>query len=461
MRRIALVCAISFLGMVGQGVHAAVTASVPKAPSSTPNTSKPSDQVRFPVTKYTLPNGLTVLISEDHKAPLVSYQQWFRVGSSYESVGHTGLAHFFEHLMFKGTKKYPEVKFNHLMEVNGASFNAFTTEDYTGFYMTLPSRKIELAIDLESDRMHNLQFDNKLINSERQVVEEERRMRYENSVSGALWLLFRSTLYKTSPYHWPVIGYMPDLNAMKLEEFRQWYRSYYAPNNAVVTIVGDVNTAKVKKLIAKYYGPLPPSKIPPFHPTPEAPQLAPRSATEQKDVQGVSMILGYPGVKAGDPDQYALDMLSSIMADGPSSRLYQSIIYKSHLATSVWMNSDENVLAGDIAIGIGWDPGANIHRGVAVINKQIEAVKANLVSKDEMTKVRNAMLLGYIRGLQTDESKAESLAYNEIVFHDYNELFTDLDKMSSVTRRDIQHVAKKYLTPSRLNTVEIVPKESK
>ncbi len=420
--------------------------------------AKPSDQIRFPVTKFNLPNGLTVLIAEDHKAPLVSYQQWFRVGSSYESVGHTGLAHFFEHLMFKGTIKHPEVDFNHLMEVNGASFNAFTTEDYTGFYMTLPSSKVELAIDLESDRMHNLQFDNKLINSERQVVEEERRMRYENSVSGALWLLFRSTLYKTSPYHWPVIGYMPDLNAMKLEEFRQWYHNYYAPNNAVVVVVGDVDTIKIKKLIAKYYGAIPPSQLPPFHPTPEAPQMAPRSADEQKDVHGVSMILGYPGVKAGDPDQYALDMLASIMADGPSSRLYKSLIYRGHLATSVWMSSDENRLAGDIAIGIGWNPSAKVQHGVRLIDSEIVKVKTDLVSPDEMTKVRNAALLGYVRGLQTDASKAESLAYNEIMFGDYTQLFTQLDKMSAVTRRDVRRVAKKYLVPSRLSTVQIVPK---
>jgi len=417
----------------------------------------PSDQIRFPVEKYQLPNGLTVLIAEDHKMPLVSYQQWFRVGSSYERPSHTGLAHFFEHLMFKGTAKHPEVQFNALMQANGANFNAFTTEDYTGFYINLPSDKVELAIDIESDRMHNLQFDTGMINSEREVVKEERRMRYENSVSGSLWELFRTTRYKTSPYSWPVIGYMPDLNAMKLEEFREFYQSHYAPNNAVVVVVGDVETKKVKKLIEKYYGPIPSSKLPAFEPTAEAEQKAPRTAKLEKEVQGVSTLIGYPGVKAGDSNQYALDMLADIMSGGPSSRLFKTLVYDSKLATNVSMSAEENKLSGDVVLGLGWVPGANVQKGLTILENELKKVKTDLVSEKEMTKVRNATLLGYVRGLQTVSSKAHALAYNEIVFNDYRELFAQLDKMTDVTREQIRDVANKYLNPTITNTVQIVP----
>ncbi len=448
-----IACAISITLM---GPIASAKVSAPPAKKA-----RPSDAIRFPVTKYKLPNGLTVLISEDHHSPLVSYQQWFRVGSSHEKVGHTGLAHFFEHMMFEGTKKYPSKRFNRLMEINGADFDAFTTQYYTGFYETLPSDQVKFAIKFESDRMHNLIINPKVIKKVREVVEEERRMRYENSVMGTLWVMFNSTLYKTSPYHWPVIGYMKDLNAMKLSEFKNWYKTYYIPNNAVVVVVGDVNTAHVKKLIAKYYGPIPARPLPPFHPTPEAPQEAPRTATVKRNVHAVSMMIGWPGVKAGDHDQYALDMLADIMADGPSSRLYRALVYDTHLATWVSMESDENLLAGDIAITVAWNPGANIRRGIAIIKRQIAMLKTRLVTKDEMKKVRNAELLGYIRGLQTDSSRAQALAYNEIIFHNYQHLFTDLDQMSAVTRKDIQNAAIKYLVPSKMNTVEVVPEHRK
>jgi zinc protease len=417
-----------------------------------------SDQVRFPVEKYQLKNGLTVLIHEDHKMPLLSYQQWFRVGSSHEHPGRTGLAHFFEHLMFKGTKKYPEGQIDRIIQMNGGNFNAFTTEDYTGYYTNLPSNKLELAIDIESDRMRNLLLTEENINSEREVVKEERRMRYDNSLYGSLWLLFKSTMYKTSPYRWPVIGYMEDLNATKIDEFREFYNLNYAPNDAVVVVAGDVKTAEVKKLIEKYYGNIPAKTLPPFKPEPETEQKAPRAAQLERDVQGVTILMAYPGVKAGDPDAYALSMLAEIMSSGTSSRLYKKLVYQNQLATQIGMGSENSQLAGEITVYMGLKPNADASKAMKLVSEELELLKREPVKEDELKKVRNSTLLGAIKGFQTVASKGNSLAYNEIIYGDYNKLFTDLDREAEVSADQIREAAKKYFVADRLTIVKAVPK---
>ncbi len=437
---------------------------VPASPQATapaaPAVVRPliSEQIKFKVEKYKMANGLTVLIHEDHKMPLLSYQQWFRVGSSHERPTRTGLAHFFEHLMFKGTKKYPEGEIDRLIQKNGGNFNAFTTEDYTGYYTNLPSSQLNLVMDIESDRMRNLILDETSINSEREVVKEERRLRYENSVTGSLWELFRSTMYKTNTYRWPVIGYMADLNATKIDEFREFYNLNYAPNDAVVVIAGDVKTDEVKQLMEKFYGAIPAKVLPPFNPAPEVEQKAPRTAVLERDVQGVTLIVAYPGVKADDPDSYALSMLSEIMSSGASSRLYKDLVYKNQLATQVSMGSENNLLAGEITFFIGFKPNADVPKGLSLLQQEIDRLKTELVTSEEIEKVRNAILLGTIKGLQTVSSKAHSMAYNEITHNDYSYLFTSLDKMSQVTAEQIRDAAKKYFVADKLNIVKVVPK---
>lgn len=416
------------------------------------------DQVSFSVEKFELPNGLTVLVHENHKMPILSYQQWFRVGSSREKPGRTGLAHFFEHLMFKGTPRYPKGEIDRIIQMNGGYNNAFTTEDYTGYYTNLPSDKLELIIDIESDRMRNLNFDPEEINKEREVVKEERRMRTENSVFGSLYERIRQTIYKTSPYRWPVIGYMADLNATSLDELKDFYNRYYAPNNAVIVVAGDVSASKVKKLVEKYYGPIARQEVPEFHPEPEAEQKYARTSSLQKDVQSYTSAIVYPGVPVGHEDAHALDLMASALGGGDSSRLFKRLVYKNQLATQISASSSNDSLAGEITFFISFKPGADVERGLALVNTELSAIKKDLVSDDELKKLKNQVMLSYIKGLQTIDSRARALALNEVYFSDYRRLFDDLDKYQAVTKEDIQRVANKYIKPIHRNLVQVVPK---
>lgn len=352
------------------------------------------DKIRFKVEKFQLDNGLTVLVHEDHSRPILSYQQWFRVGSSHEKPGRTGLAHFFEHLMFKGTKKYPKEAYDRILQANGGSNNAFTTEDLTGYYTNLPSDKLELIVDIESDRLRNLVFDEKEINSEREVVKEERRMRYENNNYGALYEKLRSTVYKTGPYRWPVIGYMADLNAAQLNEFREFYRQHYAPNNAILVVAGDVSASKVKKLVEKYYGDIPKQEIPPFNPPAETEQKTARESVLVRDVQGVTVADSYVGVPSGHADVYALDLLSSLLSADASSRLYRRLVYKNQLATSVSASSENNKLSGQFMIFTSLQPGADQARAMAHLADEIRQVQKNIISAEELEKAKNRLILG-------------------------------------------------------------------
>lgn len=422
--------------------------------------SEINEKIKFNVEKYQLDNGLTVLLHEDHTMPLISYHQWFRVGSSYEKPGRTGLAHFFEHLMFKGTPKYPKGEIDRIIEMNGGTKNAFTTEDYTGYYTNLPSNKLELVIDVESDRMRQLMFEQKEIDSEREVVKEERRMRYENSVYGSLFEQIRSTLYKTSPYRWPVIGYMADLNATKLDELKDFYNRYYAPNNAVVVIAGDINISKAKSLIEKYYGGLKRQEIPPFQPTLESEQKSPRYSNLERDVQSVTLAMVYPGANAFSDDVYALDIMSGILGSGSSSRLYKRLVYKNQLMTQVSMSASNDKLSGEISILAALKPGANVARSISLVKAELEQVKNNLVTDQELKKIKTQIKLSYLRGLQTMASRANALANAEIMFGDYKKIFTDLEKYESVTLEDVKRVANKYINPNKLNLVQMIPKSN-
>jgi zinc protease len=412
------------------------------------------------VEKYQLKNGLTVLLHKDDSVPVIAFHQWFRVGSANEKVGRTGLAHFFEHLMFKGTNKYPGKDYEHIVSANGGANNAFTTRDYTGFYTFLPSDKLELVIDIESDRMRNLLFDQKEINSEREVVKEERRMRYENDIFGAMNELLYTTIYKTSQYRWPVIGYMTDLNATSIDELKKFYNTYYAPNNAVVVIAGSFDIAKAKKLIDKYYGGLQSQSIPELKFVAEAPQRAPRQAHLQKDVQGVSASLVYPSEPAGNVNNYALDLASNILGEGPSSRLYKKLVYQDQLATGVAVYNQNEQRAGHLQVSLNLKPGVSLAKVTPIVDREIAKLSNEEVTATELQKVKNQVMMSYVGGLKTIGGKARALAMNEVFFGDYQMLFYDLGRYNAVTTADIQKVARQYFVAQKMTTISVDPKKN-
>lgn len=417
------------------------------------------DQMRqqLKVEKYKLENGLTVLLHVDHSVPVVAYHQWYRVGSAHEKPGRTGLAHFFEHLMFKGTPTMSGREYELAIHSNGGSNNAFTTRDYTGYYTFLPSDKLELAIRIESDRMRNLLFKEEEITSEREVVKEERRMRYENDVYGALHELINSTMHKTSEYRWPVIGYMADLNATKMDELKSFYQTYYAPNNAVVVLAGSFDAAKAKALIKKYYSHLKSQPIPPFNFTPEAEQKSLRRASLKKPVQNMTYSMSFHSPPAGHVDNYALDLLANALGDGSSSRLYKTLVYDKQLASGVSAYNSNSKHSGTFSFSVSAKPGVKAATIEKVIRTEIEKVQKNLLALKELEKVRNQVLMSYISGLKTTAGKARALALNEVFFDDYTVLYKDLGIYEKVTLPDVQRVAREYLQMKRANVVTIIP----
>ncbi len=413
--------------------------------------------IRFPVEKFKLDNGLTVLIHEDHSLPIVSYHQWYRVGSRDEKPGRTGLAHFFEHLMFKGTEKFKGQDFDRLVQANGAQNNAFTSRDYTGYYMNLPSDKLELVVDIESDRMRNLIFNEQEIKSEREVVKEERRYRVENSVFGILDEATYSTVFKVHPYRWPVVGYMKDLNAATMDDLKEFYRVFYAPNNAVIVVAGDVDVAATKAMIKKYFAKIPSQPLPEKKFPAEPIQTGERSVRLTKDLQSPVFGVAYQAAKAGDPAAYAMDLLSNILSHGPSSRLYRRLVYREQVATDVSAWAYTPADKGVFEVTATLKNNANMDRAINSVYEELYKVRKTLVSAEELQKAKNQIIFGYISGLKTTAGKASALALNEILFGDYTMLFEDVKKYLEVTPEQIQKVAEEYFKPVQRSVIRVQP----
>ena len=452
-------CALTFAA-TNASAQAPAASPTPAAPTAAATPATANDfgsQIRFKVDKYVLPNGLTVLLTEDHSAPIISYQTWFRVGSKNEEPGLTGIAHLFEHMMFKGAKRYGQGMFETILQANGATNNAFTTNDYTGYYENMPSSKLELVMDIESDRMENLQITAENLKSEREVVKEERRYRVDNNPSGILRENIMSTVFKVHPYRWPVIGYMQDLDNVNVENATKFYRTFYAPNNAVLVIAGDFNTDAAKKMIEKYYGPLKSQTLPDRPRPPEPEQKSPRSQELRKEVQSIQFAITFPAPKAGSDESYALDLVGNIMGSGTSSRLHQRLVYKDQLATSVAAYNYTLQDAGLFQVFVTLKPGANWDRAYKAVYGELWRPANMKIKDDELQKAKNQMMKSYVDGLKTIHGKAEALVLNEIMFGDYERLFHDLERYQKVTADDMRKAAAKYLVTNKSNLVVLRP----
>ncbi len=415
-------------------------------------------KISFPVEKYTLANGLTVLLVEDHSVPMISYHTWYRVGSRDEQPGVTGAAHMLEHMMFKGAKKYSGKDFDRILHENGVVNNAFTTTDYTGFYENLPSDKLDLIMDIEVDRMQNLALRAEDLKSELQVVAEERRWRVDNNPHGLLREMMMSNLYQVHPYRWPTIGYMKDIEQYTVEKLRRFYEAYYVPNNAVLSIAGDFDSNDIKKKIEKYYGPLPSKPVPA-----RVYSLEPKNKkfVKQKikwQVSQTSFALAFPGMAAGHEDSYALDLLSVILGGDRSSRLHQKLVYQSQQCSSVSAFNMTSADPGAFMISAELKKKSSVEKVKTEILKQLSILQKNKISVKELEKARNQTMMDYMNGLLTIDGKAQSLVINEIIFSDYQRLFSDLKRYDQVTVEQIRKVAQKYLRPESMVQVELQPK---
>ncbi len=418
-------------------------------------------KIQFPVEKFILKNGLTVLLASDHRVPLVSYQTWYKVGSRNESPGVTGAAHMLEHMMFKGSKNYSETEFKKFFQKNGITYNAFTTQDYTGFFETLPSHLLTEMMKIEVDRMSQLRVLKDSLNSELQVVGEERRMRVENNPQAFAYEAFFELIFTQANYRWPIIGWMKDIQAYNPEKLNFFHQNFYLPNNAVLVLAGDFDLKETRAQIEKYYSAIPAGAI--FN-TADVTEPEPMKSLEiqvKKNIQSPSLIMGYKTVALDHPDSDAFEVLEEVLGGSSSSRLHKVLVLKKQIALSAsgfqTGLKKEGVFGFFVTLKPSSEDLGTSQKAKALILKEVAQLQKNAISARELQKVKNSYLKGFVDSLQTFEGRARLLASSEILYGDYQHLYQQILKINAVTPIQVQKVCQKYLRPERLRTVYLLP----
>ncbi len=425
-------------------------------------------QIQFPIEKVTLNNGLTVILQKDNSVPLISYNTWFRVGSKDEEKGFTGMAHLFEHMMFKGAKRYSGDEFSNVLRANGGNFNAFTTRDYTGYYLNLPSSKLDLAMDIESDRMVNLKLSKEMLDSEREVVKEERRFRYDNNVLGGLFEAIFEFGLLNHPYRWPVIGWMEDLDRITVDKAMDFYRRFYAPNNAVVVIVGDIQIGSVKSLLKKYYGALDAQKIDRLPYVQEPDHIKEKIENLYKDTQSDYVSYTYLIPRIGSPESYVFEVLVKVLGQGNSSRLHRRLVYESQLATGVSSYTfglqELDLFQIMYSLRPEKDPvkkAGMLTSAKKIVDGELWSLRNKLCSEKEIQKAKNNIVMELVGSLKSFSGRGRALASNEVLFGSYSKLFSDIEKYMSVTPEEVRATAEKFLNPSQRTIIHLQQKKEK
>lgn len=400
------------------------------------------------VKTFTLKNGMKFFVLEDHSIPNANMYLFFKVGSRNEYPGITGLSHFFEHMMFNGAKKYGPKMFDVVMEAAGGANNAYTNKNLTIYTDWFPSSSIETMFDLEADRIGHLALDDRMVKSERGVVISERITIYENYNQAFLSDHLDTVAFMAHPYRWPVIGYESDIKNWKKSDLQRYFDTYYAPNNAVVVMVGDITIDEVKALAKKYFEPIPSREPPrPVH-TKEPPQLGEKRITVTKKVSTPHLMMAYHVPETQSEDYYALDILNSILGDGKSSRLYRSIVSDKQLSVRI---STSMPYALDPTLFYFYAVCARdvkVEDLEAAIYQEIDKIVKEGVNQQELQKVKNKKLVNFYRRMSTIDGKANNIGTYEIYFGSYKKLFNAPMEYQKVTAEDIKTAAAKYLKKS-------------
>jgi zinc protease len=434
--------------------EAAPTAEVAKAEAAGVKTGT--------VTEFKLDNGLKILVKEDHRAPVVVSQIWYKVGSSYEHNGLTGSSHVLEHMMFKGTKSLGPNEFSRIIAANGGRENAFTGQDYTAYFQQLEKSRLPISFELEADRMANLAMKAEEFAKEVKVVMEERRMRTEDKPQSLTYEQFMATAFVNSPYHHPIIGWMTDLKSLKVEDLTKWYQHWYAPNNATLVVAGDVNPQEVYALAKKTYGKVKPRPVPEVKPQIEFPQIGERRITVEAPAQLPYLLMGYkvPVVKTAENDwePYAIDMLANVLDGGASARFAKNLVRGEEVAASVGASYDLFARLEDLLIFSGTPAnGHTIDELEAAINKQVERVKTELVDQAELDRIKAQVVAGKVYEKDSIFYQAMQMGTLETVGLDWQLMDQYVDKLRAVTPEQIREVANKYLVDEGLTVAELDP----
>jgi zinc protease len=411
----------------------------------------------FVVKSHTLANGMKILVQEDHSIPNVALFVFYRIGSRNERPGTTGISHFFEHMMFNGAKKYGPGEFDRAMEAAGGSNNAYTSQNITAYMEWFPRSTLELIFELEADRIENLTFVPAVIESERGVITSERRMSVDGNNARLLDEQLWATAFTAHPYQWPVVGWMSDIQSWSMDDLKNHFRAGYSPSNATMVVSGDVTLEEIVKLAQKYIEPIPSAAPPPPVRTQEPEQLGERRIVVRKFAQLPILEIGYHVPATSNPDYYPLQVLETILFSGQSSRLYRRLVDKDQLALSVSGGSD---FAFDPTLfTISAQPKAGVDPATVekAIYEELARIAADAVTDAEMDKAKNILLSSFYGQVRTIGGRSNAIGTYEVFFGDYRKLFSAADDFATVTRVDVQRVAKQYFTDRNRTVATLVP----
>ena len=408
--------------------------------------------------EFILSNGMKVLLVEVPKAPVATVQVWYKVGSRNEVMGRAGLSHMLEHMMFKGTAKYPKGEFSRLIRKHGGTDNAFTSQDFTAYFENLAADRVELALELEADRMQGLVLDRPELTTEREVVKEERRLRTEDDPQGALVEALFAQAYFSHPYHWPVIGWFGDLDAMTLDDLQRHYDTYYSPNNATLVVVGDINTESLLFTIKQLFEPIPRGPEPKPIATMEPEQKGERRFLLKREAQVPFVMIGYRVPNFTSEDSYALDILDSILSHGKSARLYQSLVYDQKSALAV--GSEYSLLQADPGLFYFYalvSPGQKPESVEDALHQEIKRLQTDPPTELELQRAKNQVEAAHIFEQDSNFRHAMLLGQAESVGAGWRKIDQFVEQIRAVTTKDIQRVARQYLTEDNRTVGTLIP----
>lgn len=412
--------------------------------------------------EYVLSNGMKVLLVEVPKAPVATVQVWYRVGSRNEVMGRAGLSHMLEHMMFKGTAKYPKGAFSRLVRKNGGIDNAFTSQDFTAYFENLAADRVELALEMEADRMQGLILDNNEFQTEREVVKEERRLRTEDDPQGALVEALFAQAFLSHPYHWPVIGWFADLDAMSLDDLQRHYDTFYSPNNATLIVVGDIKAEALLPTITRLFEPIPKGPTPKQLLPPEPEQRGERRFLLKREAQVPFVMMGFRVPNYASDDSYALDILESILSRGKSSRLYQGLVYDQK--TSLAVGAEYSLMQSDPSLFYFYalvSPGQKVEAVEESLHREIARLQNEPPTELELQRAKNQVEAAHVFEQDSNFRKAMLLGQAETIGAGWKRVDQFLERIRAVTPKDVQRVAKQYLTEDNRTVGILIPVPAK